>query len=239
MGGITGFVLGGLIGSMLFGGFGSGLFGGLGLLEILLIGGLIYLAFVYMRRRQQPVPASPYGYGPPQGIDMPSWRSESRSASTVTMGVTASDLDRGPGKSVSWITPLILSASPRRRPRCSCTIQTAWAARDMEAARDLMTPDMYETMQKEGDRLRAERRMNRLEHMAVRSVQVTEAWQETGQDFVTVYILANLLDYTVDETSHQVVAGSSTEPVQFEEYWTFVRPVGPNPWKLSAIQQAE
>jgi predicted lipid-binding transport protein (Tim44 family) len=72
----------------------------------------------------------------------------------------------------------------------------------MEAARDLMTPDLYETMQKEGDRLRAERRMNRLEHMAVRSVQVTEAWQETGQDFVTVYILASLLDYTVDETNH-------------------------------------
>jgi hypothetical protein len=26
--------------------------------------------------------------------------------------------------------------------------------------------------------------------------------------------------------------------VKFEEYWTFVRPVGPGPFKLSAIQQA-
>jgi predicted lipid-binding transport protein (Tim44 family) len=25
--------------------------------------------------------------------------------------------------------------------------------------------------------------------------------------------------------------------VKFEEYWTLTRPVGPNPWKLSAIQQ--
>ena len=73
----------------------------------------------------------------------------------------------------------------------------------------------------------------------MRSVQVTEAWQETSQDFVTVRVLASLLDYTVDETSHQVVAGSHTEPVQCVEYWTFVRPVGPSPWKLSAIQQAE
>ena len=239
MGGITGFVLGGLIGSMLFGGFGSGLFGGLGMLEMLLIGGLIYLAFVYMRRRQQPAPASPYGYGPPQGIEMPSWRSESRSASTTTMGTTESDLDRG----LRHISLMDSTFDPERFAATASevffTIQTAWAARDMGAARDLMTPDMYETMQKECDRLRAERRMNRLEHLTVRRVQVTEAWQETGQDFVTVHILANLLDYTVDETSHQVVAGSSTEPVQFAEYWTFVRPIGPNPWKLSAIQQAE
>jgi predicted lipid-binding transport protein (Tim44 family) len=28
------------------------------------------------------------------------------------------------------------------------------------------------------------------------------------------------------------------EPVKFEEFWTFARPVNPNPWRLSAIQQA-
>jgi len=66
---------------------------------------------------------------------------------------------------------------------------------------------------------------------------VTETWQEGGQDFVTVRFLASVLDYTVNE-SGQVVEGSQTEPVKFEEYWTFVRPVGPNPWRLGAIQQA-
>jgi predicted lipid-binding transport protein (Tim44 family) len=50
--------------------------------------------------------------------------------------------------------------------------------------------------------------------------------------------LASLLDYTVEEASGQVVEGSRSEPVKFEEYWTFARPVGPNPWRLSAIQQA-
>lgn len=67
---------------------------------------------------------------------------------------------------------------------------------------------------------------------------MTEAWQEGGRDFVTVGFLAHVLDYTVDETGTQVVEGSRTEPVRFEEYWTFARPVGPNFWKLSAIQQA-
>lgn len=66
---------------------------------------------------------------------------------------------------------------------------------------------------------------------------MTEAWQEGGQDFLTVRFLASLLDYAVDEVTGQVVEGSRTEPVKFEEYWTFVRAVGPNPWRLSAIQQ--
>src|SRR5919108_671928 len=35
-----------------------------------------------------------------------------------------------------------------------------------------------------------------------------------------------------------VLSGSNSDPIQFEEYWTFSRPVGPNAWKLSAVQQA-
>jgi predicted lipid-binding transport protein (Tim44 family) len=53
-----------------------------------------------------------------------------------------------------------------------------------------------------------------------------------------VRVLANLLDYNVDETTGQVVEGSKTDPVKFEEYWTFTRSVGDNAWKLSAINQA-
>ena len=45
------------------------------------------------------------------------------------------------------------------------------------------------------------------------------------------------LDYTLDEASGSVVAGSQTEPTTFEEFWTFTREVGPNPWRVTAIQQ--
>ena len=33
-------------------------------------------------------------------------------------------------------------------------------------------------------------------------------------------IYANLLDYTTDERTGQIVSGSRTEPVKFREYWT-------------------
>ena len=66
--------------------------------------------------------------------------------------------------------------------------------------------------------------------------EVTEAWQESGRDFVTVHLAASLLDYTVDDSTGSVVEGSQTAPQNVEEYWTFARPVGHNPWQLTAIQ---
>jgi len=56
---------------------------------------------------------------------------------------------------------------------------------------------------------------------------------------LVLLVYANLLDYTIDEATGTVLSGSKTEPVKFEEYWTFTRLVGNNPWQLSAIQQAE
>ena len=242
MGGIGGLLLGGLIGSMLFGGIGSGLFGGIGLMEILIIGGLVYFALTYLRSRQQPALAGSHaGHAASHGADTAA-RQPGGSLSYSTGGVETpaapSELDRG----VGHIRQMDGAFDPVRFADTASDfffkIQAGWMARDMGFVRDLLTPEMHATLQGQGDRLKAERRINRLENIAVRSGEVTEAWQEGGQDFVTVRFLANLLDYTVDETSNQVIEGSRTEPVRFEEYWTFVRPVGPNPWRLTAIQQS-
>jgi predicted lipid-binding transport protein (Tim44 family) len=153
-------------------------------------------------------------------------------------GATAGDLDRG----LSYIRQMDGGFDPARFSDQASDIffkvQAAWMQRDMRSASAVLTPDMVDTMQKDCDRLRAQGRINRLENIAVRSVTPTEAWQEGGQDFLTVCFLASLLDYTVEESSGQVVDGSRSEPVKFEEYWTFTRPVGPNAWRLSAIQQA-
>ncbi len=241
MGGIGGFLLGGLIGSMLFGGMGHGLFGGIGLMEILLLAGVLYFVYAYMRRRQQPATASSYGYTAPSASGTGRWQSGSTSTPSATMDMTAasSDLERGLGH----IQQLDHTFDPVRFGDSAMDIffkvQAAWMARDMAPVRDLLTPEMYEAMQKDCDRMRAERRIDRMENIAVRTVEVSEAWQESGRDYVTVYFLASMLDYAIDERTNQVLEGSRSEPVKFEEYWTFVRPAGPNPWRLSAIQQAQ
>jgi predicted lipid-binding transport protein (Tim44 family) len=237
MGGLAGFALGGLLGSMLFGhGFG----GGIGLMEILLIAGGAFLLFRMMRSRQAPPePATGYGQGGGgqwQSQPQPQYPSPAYQAQAAQTG--PSDLDRG----VANIRQMDATFDPSRFADTASDIffkvQAAWMNRDMGQATAVLTPAMAEILQKDCDRLRTQGRVNRLDNIAVRSVAVTEAWQESGLDYVTTHFLASLLDYTLDERSGQVVEGSRTEPVKFEEYWTFVRPVGQNAWRLSAIQQA-
>jgi predicted lipid-binding transport protein (Tim44 family) len=45
-----------------------------------------------------------------------------------------------------------------------------------------------------------------------------------------------MLDYIVDDSTGGIVGGSRSVPANVEEFWTFVRPVGANPWQLAAIQ---
>jgi predicted lipid-binding transport protein (Tim44 family) len=116
-------------------------------------------------------------------------------------------------------------------------IQGAWMNRDLAPITGILTEEMHRVFQTDIDKLRQEKRVNRLENIAVRNVEIVEAWQESGQDYITSLIYANLLDYTTDDTTGQVVSGSKTDPVKFEEYWTFTRPVGNNSWRLSAIDQ--
>jgi predicted lipid-binding transport protein (Tim44 family) len=243
MGGIGGFLLGGLLGSMLFGGMGGmghGLFGGIGFMEILLLAGVLYFVYAYLKRRRQSAPASSYGYTTPRESDTGYWQSGSSSAPSATAYTpdATSDLERG----LEHIRQMDVGFDPRRFSDTASDlffrVQGAWMGRDMTPVRDLLAPEMYETMQKDCDRMRAEGRIDRMENIAVRSVDVTEAWQESGRDYITVHFLASMLDYTIDERTTDVIKGSRSEPVKFEEYWTFVRPVGPNPWRLSAIQQA-
>ena len=116
-------------------------------------------------------------------------------------------------------------------------VQGAWANRDMSAIRNMMTYEMYGIIQGDADELKKKKQINRLENIAVRKVELSEAWQEEGKDYITVRFTANLLDYTTDEATGNVISGSKTEPVKFEEFWTYTRAVGSNFWQLSAINQ--
>src|SRR5262249_16337537 len=152
-------------------------------------------------------------YAPPQGVETPSWQSESMSAGTAPLAVSASDRDRG----LRHIRHMDSAFDPvsftKTASESFFTIQSAWMARGMGPERDLMTLAMDEEMQKDCDRLQAERRIHRLDNIAVRYTEVTEAWQASGQDFVTVRLLASLLDYTVEEGTQRVLEGRSTDPV--------------------------
>ncbi|HEV8584571.1 MAG TPA: Tim44-like domain-containing protein [Methylomirabilota bacterium] len=237
MGGIAGFALGGLLASMFMG---HGLGGGIGLLEILLIGGGLFVLFRFMSARrgaqQQPAYAGAggsYGGGPAYA-EAPA---PTTSAMAAAPSAVESDLDRGLSHIRSMdptFDPGFVSDAARG---LFGDVQRALSARDISPASSRLTSRMYTELTQQCDRLRAARQTNRMEAINLRTADVSEAWQESGQDFVTVYLAGSLVDYTVDDTTGAVVAGAQA-PQEFEEFWTFTRAVGPNAWRLSAIQSA-
>ena len=242
MGGLMGGILGGMLFRSL--GFGSDPgdlgaegSGGIGLFEIFLIGALLLGVYWYIKRRRQAALANAYYQGSLETAE-PS-RQISYGQSYEPPREEERDLEKG----LSYIRQMDSSFDEKKfQDLCMdhfFKIQGAWANREMSGVGNLLTEQMSGILQGDAEKLKSERRMNRLENIAVRSVDVVEAWQESGRDYITVRFYANLLDYTVDETTGQVASGSKTEPVKFEEYWTFTRPVGNNPWKLSAIDQAD
>jgi predicted lipid-binding transport protein (Tim44 family) len=232
---MAGGLMGGLIGSMLFssfagasGGMGGG--GGIGLFEIILLAGIGYLIFRFIKKKKaesqsvsgfQPDIASSTTYGQVQADPM----------------MIADPVNTG----LDHIRQMDAGFDPARFSETAMDIffkiQAGWMNRDLSKVAGLLTDEMRTILQGDVDELLRNKRINRLENIAVRNVELAEVWQESGQDFITTLIHANLLDYTTDEAG-TVLEGSTTDPVVFKEFWTFSRPVGNNSWQLSAIQQS-
>jgi predicted lipid-binding transport protein (Tim44 family) len=86
--------------------------------------------------------------------------------------------------------------------------------------------------------MRSNGHINKLESIAVRGVEIIQAGSDGYEDFVTVLFTANLLDYTVDDKSGELVSGSMTNPVKFREEWTWARSTGTQNWKLEGIKES-
>jgi predicted lipid-binding transport protein (Tim44 family) len=228
-------ILGGFLGSMLFSGIANAGFGGFGgsgfgLIEVSLIAGLAY--FVY-RKFRGPAFASGIGsmayqntsaaneYGSPRAPE-PIPASNSIDYRSLTMMDRSFDPDRF----LKTAQDLFFK------------IQGAWNKQDTTTLSALCGSELLQSWSEELSQQRARGQQNRMENIALRESEITEAWTENGADFITVRLHANLLDYTVDARTGNVVSGSNADPIEFEEYWTFSRPVGPNTWKLTAVQQA-
>jgi len=230
-------MLGGFLGSMLFSGLANAGFGGLGgfggsgfgLIEILLLAGLGY--FLY---RKFVTPAAATGYG---SMQYQNTRDYSPQYTPVQEAPAINnDID------YRSLAMMDRSFDPNQFLKTAQDIffkvQGAWNKQDTAALRSLCGSELMQTWEHELNDLRARGHQNKMENIALRESEITEAWTENGQDYITVRLHANLLDYTVDQKSGNVVSGNNSDPVEFEEYWTFSRPVGPNSWKLTAVQQA-
>lgn len=234
---MAGGIMGGMLGGMLFrslgmagGGMGGG--GGIGLFEIILLAGIGFLIYRYIKKKREGSLSYASGQAGYQSGTVTPISNFQQISEPISDNVETG---------LSHIRQMDASFDEQRFNDTVMDIffkiQGSWMNRDLSPVSGLLADEMRRVFQDDLDRLLRDKQVNRLENIAVRNVEVVEVWQEAGQDFITASIYANLLDYTTDDTTGAVVSGSKTEPVKFEEYWTFTRPVGNNPWRLSAINQ--
>ncbi|RNC65593.1 MAG: Tim44 domain-containing protein [Desulfuromonadales bacterium] len=237
---MAGGIMGGLLGGMLFSslagagsGWGSGMGGsGIGLFEIILLAGLGYMIYRFVKKKRELSLATVSGQSGYQreAVTPISYGYQAVEPASSDVDTSMSHIRQmDPAFDESRFNDTVMDIFFR--------IQGAWMNRDLTPVSSLLTDEMKRILQEDVDRLLRDRQVNRLENIAVRKVEIVEVWQESGQDYVTALIHANLLDYTTDDATGAVVSGNKTEPVKFLECWTFVRPVGNNPWRLSAITQ--
>ena len=236
--GLMGGMIGGMLGGMLFrslGFAGDGLGGsGIGLFEILLLAGIGFGIYVWLKRNSTLSYSTAGGGGAPVNVPGSNYGGSSFGTGAVS---TLNPVEEGL-KAISAMDPQFKSELFKNQATdIFFKIQIGWGKRDLSYISKFLTPEMTSVFDREIGRLKAEQIANHIENISLRSVEMVEAWQEAGNDYITTLISANLLDYTQSDQTGEITAGSDLEPVSFNENWTFTRPVGNGHWLLSAIQQ--
>ncbi|MCA3377325.1 MAG: Tim44 domain-containing protein [Roseomonas sp.] len=220
-----GLLMGGLIGMM----FGGGLLGGIGgfgavlgmLLQVALIGGLIWLAFRIFRRRQ-----------PAAAMAGPSAYARQMEPTPMPGGTASAGAYAAPARDVQ-LTPQDYQAFERSL----IEVNAAWSRRDLKGLRDFATPEMVGYFAQDYRDLDARGWRNETRDVKLEGGDLSEAWHEDGLDYATVAMRFSLLDATFEEATGKLVEGSTTERQTSTEMWTFVRSGPEERWLLSAIQQ--
>lgn len=223
----------GLLGAGLFGllsgaGFG-GLLGLLGLLfQVALIGGLIWLALRFFRRRSEPQLA---GAGAPLGREAYRPQPAARMGAMGAMGGGTA----APAKPVEFE---LAGADYGAFERLLSDVQTAISSEDIARLRQLSTQEMVGFFEEEFAENARKGLIERAAEVKLLQGDLAESWREAGLEYATVALRFSLLTALVERAGGRVVEGHATIPREAIEHWTFVRPRG-GEWKLSAIQPAE
>jgi predicted lipid-binding transport protein (Tim44 family) len=207
------------------------------LLQTALIGGLIWLAWSFFRRRMGATAAAGAGQGP---ANMPNARQGMEPGLSANRAATGG-FGGGARTAMPATVPLTIGADDFNSfERLLSEIQLAFGRGDMEALGPRLTPEMLSYFAEQLDTNAKRGVRNEIGAPKLLEGDLAEAWTEAAGDFATVAMRYALTDATVELATGRVVEGSRDTAAEITEVWTFTRPRNGNPdqWELSAIQQA-
>lgn len=225
---LRGLALGGLLGLL----FGAG-FGGLGgvfamIVQIALIGGLVWLALRFFRG---PRPATA---GAPNAA---AYQAQPRRSDFGQMFGSGSAAPRAakpaPGKNQLNIGIADLEIFEQMLSR----VQAAFASENYAALRALTTPEVMGYLSEELATNATNGVRNQVSDVRLLQGDLAESWREGKDEYATVAMRYSSIDYTVDRQTGAVVEGDAENATESTEIWTFRRTSGGD-WLLSAIQEA-
>ena len=223
MGGLIGVGLGGLLfGHGLFGGF-TGMASFLGLLlQLALIGGLVWLVVGFLRRRSSA--------GQPALAGVPN-NAMARQAQGGD-GYAPRGAAGGAPSGAASIAPTDFEVFERTLKE----VNAAWSRQDLPALQRLSTPEMAGYFARDLSDLSERGWCNETRDVKLEQGDLSEAWREGAREYATVAMRFSLVDVTRRVADGAVVEGDPERRTEAVELWTFQRTQG-NPWLLSAIQQ--
>ncbi len=220
MGMLGGLALGGMLGAMFFG----GAFEGINLFDILIIGGIIMLVLMFLKRRAAAGQTSFAGPQPSSSADFPQGFSTDgdadivdRSAQEPVGAALRPDID------AKHFIPAAKDIYVR--------MQKAWDNNDIEDIRKFCTAEIAERIgrdMKPGE--------TNLTEVATLNAEIADSWIESDLEWVAVNYTAMLREKTLDDAG----ATLDDQTAEVNEVWIFQHAPGSDDptWYLAGIQQA-
>jgi len=224
MGMLGGLALGGMLGAMFFG----GAFEGINLFDILIIGGIIALIFMFLRKR---APSRQPSYAG-AGAQSPASHDYAQDFST-TDDSHDNIVDTTPREPVgAALRPEIIAKNfiPAAK-EIYVRMQKAWDNNDIEDIRKFCTAEIAERIghdMKPGE--------SNITEVATLNAEIADSWIESDLEWVAVNYTAMLREKTLDDSGTTL----DDKTAEVNEVWIFQHaPKSDDPtWYLAGIQQA-
>ncbi len=103
--------------------------------------------------------------------------------------------------------------------------QDAWMKRDLNPIRDMMTSNFYDSYQWQLDGMKTRGEVNMMEDISLSSVNIISCkdYIDNKKDSFTAYIKGSIVDYTINETTNEVIKNSGKESEKFVDAYVFLR----------------
>jgi len=223
MGMLGGLAMGGLLGALLFG----GAFDGINFMDILLLGGIAFAIFWFMRKKAgAAAPRENYAYAgqQPQGQANPNESMLKEDAFTSSQASPQATATERPDVDESFFIPASKDIFLR--------MQASWDAKNMDDIRTFCTPEISSRieldMQALGD-------THTKTEIAMLNAEMLDAWVEADFEWVAVKFSALLKEETLAATGEVLESDSNN----LDETWIFKHAQHSDDptWYLSGIQQ--